>query len=205
MAIWSDFFPNVLPHVLGCPDPLLAQELRRAAQEFLRRTRAWKVWLDPTVTQDGAVEYDLDIPFGSVVVRVEKASAAGAPLDVLSPGTQLGDWADGGFAGSGLLSADRATFRLGRAQQGGKTLSIQASLMPSERAVGIPNELYSQYADPIGYGAKARLMAIPGQAWSNVDLASANTVMFERAVQSASVDAWRGHTNSTPRARVAWC
>ena len=80
---------------------MLVQELRRSSQEFLRRTRAWKAWLDPQTTADGSVEYDLDIPFGSVVVRVEKANVSGASVEVLSAGAQLGDWAHGGAAANG--------------------------------------------------------------------------------------------------------
>ena len=205
MAIWQEFFPSVLPHVLGCSDPMLVQELRRSSQEFLRRTRAWKAWLDPQTTADGSVEYDLDIPFGSVVVRVEKANVSGASVEVLSAGAQLGDWAHGGAAANGLVSPDRTTFRLGSAQAAGKSLSILVSLMPSERAVGIPDELYRQYADAIGHGAKARLMGTPGMPWTNVEMAAMNMGLFERAIHSVTVDAWRGHTNTSPRARVSWC
>ena len=63
MRDWSDFFPDVLPAVeLGTPEPTVVHQLRRAAQDFCHRTRAWRMTLEPITTVDGQSEYAIPLP-----------------------------------------------------------------------------------------------------------------------------------------------
>jgi len=205
MTLWQSWYPLVLGHVPGCPDPVLDQALRLAAQEFCRRTRCWLVWLDPVTTLETNVEYDLDLPTNSTVVRVERATLAGAPIEIRSFRALEANPDTATDGDGGLISADRATFRLGTLVSAGQALAVQVALMPSDRATGTEDGIFRQYAEQISFGAKARLMEIPGQTWSNAALSGFNAAKFDEAIGSVAVDAWRGHTANTPRPRARWC
>ena len=204
MAKWSDWLPDVMPRVMGASIPLVEQEVRRAAQEFMRRTRVWIEWLEQETTRVGSFDYEFDVPQGATVVRVERATLDGQPFDVQSFRALSADWTRPGADAQALVSANRATFRIGPVGTG-KALQAQVSLVPGERALGIPDELHAQHHQHIAHGALARLLVIPAQAWTNFDLASMHAAAFERAIHCVAADAWRGHTNNTPRARTRWC
>lgn len=205
MKAWSSFYPDLLMHVPGCPDPVADQELRRAAREFFRRTRAWAVWLDAVTTAAGARTYDLDLPTDSQVVRIEKATVNGQPIDVLSV-TQLDkDIETDSIDKAGLATIDRETFTVAEGYPDGVSIKVRVSLMPSKQAIGIPEALFSRYSDDIVEGAKRNLMLFTNTSFSNASMAAIAGGTFEAAINSKTVDAWRGGTGKTPRARLRLC
>lgn len=204
MASWSAWLPDVMPRAAGLSLPMMEQEVRRAAQEFMRRTRVWTEWLDAEAGSAGNQEYYFDLPQGAIAVRIERATLDGQPLAVESFRARPADWTVTHGTASGMVSADRATFYVGGDVQG-RQIQAQVSLAPGERSRGIPDGLFDQYRDHITHGALARLLAMPGQDWTNFALAPTHIAAFERAMDSVHADAWRGHTQNTPRARTRWC
>lgn len=204
MKSWASFYPDVLIHVPAAPDPLIDQELRRAASEYFRRTRAWVEWL-PSITTDAATRtYGLDIPAGATVVALERAALDGTPIDILiwreSP-------TDPEAAASGVLgigSRDRMDITIEKTPADGQALSVQVSLMPSRTATGLPDHLFEQHADAIRAGALSRLLLLPGQPYSNPAMAAVHRQTYEVELASAAVHAYRGETNITPRRRPTW-
>ena len=204
MAVWSDFHPHALVFVPGCPDPLLEQELRGAAIEFFRRTRAWVQWLAEITTLADDREYSIALPAGSEIVRIEQATADDRPIEVQIHRVQPADPATVQSSDYALASADRRTLTVLRDVAAGTRLRLQAALMPSLTAAGIPDDLFAQHMDAILAGARYRLKRMPGTL---ADDAGAKTALgeFERAIATVTLDAWRGHTNNVPRARPKWC
>lgn len=205
MAKWSAWGPDVMPHALGASYPLMEQEVRRAAHEFLRRTRAWTEWLAPEKTRPEGAEYEFDVPQGAAVLRIERATLDGRPFAVHAALACPSDWTEHGLDSPGLVSADRTTFRIAAGMAPGRAMQVQVSLVPSEKAAGIPDALAHQHHDAIRNGALARLLAVPGQAWTDMNLAAYRTALFEGAIDAATVDVWRSHTRNTPRTRIGWC
>lgn len=204
MATWSDLIPDVLPYVPGCPDPMLEQEIRSAAIEFFQRTRAWIVWLDPLQAQPDEREYQLALPEHAEVVRIERATKDGQPLAVSGYRTLPADPSRHDDTTAGLTSADRIAVWLPQPLATGVALQVQVSLMPTRSAPGVADALFSKHRAAIAEGAKYRLMTVPGPL-NQPKAAEDARQLFERAVASSSVDAWRGHTNTTPRATPKWC
>lgn len=205
MATWSDLYPDVLMYVPGCPDPVLDQEIRNAAIEFFRRTRVWTEWLEPIYTAAGVREYDLDLPSGSEVVRIEQATRNGSPLELEGFRTVPSDLAQGAVPGPlALTTADRVTVWLSQAVNQADRVQVRASLAPTRAATGIGAALFAQYRQALAEGAKFRLMRVPGPLHKPREAEEARQ-LFEREIAVASVDGWRAHTNVTPRARPKWC
>lgn len=205
MAVWSDFYPQLMPSVRGCPNPTANLALVDAAREFFRRTRLWREWLDPVTVQADQREYDIDVPTGSLVVRIEKCTSNGNPLDVLSAHQQESDFNTTDQMAQGIVSQDRAVFTLTRLVPAGTVLQARVSLMPSKTALGIPNDLFNQHYEDIVSGAKHRLMLLPKTDFMNPEIAMVEGGKFESAIGTKAVTAWRGATGNTPRPRVNWC
>lgn len=205
MASWSSLIPDVVPFVPGCPDPMIEQEIRSAAIEFFQRTRAWVEWLEPFQSQPGAIDYDLDLPAASEVVRIERATRDGRPLDVVGFRTLMADPSLAeSYGPMALTSSDRVTVTLSQPSGIGSRIQVQVSLMPTRTASGVGDTLMSKHRDAIAEGAKYRLMRMPGPMNQPASAEDARQ-LFERAVAACSVDAWRSHTNATPRSTPKWC
>ena len=203
--LWSAFVPYLAPYAAACPNPLLEAEARRAAIRFFRRTRAWVEWLDPVLSKEGSVEYDLDVPTGADVVRIERATLGGKPLSVLSFRDAPKDFVSSDLAEQGLVSANRKTFVLGNAVVAGLTCQVQVALAPSLAAVRLPDDLFELYGLDIANGALSAILAVPGVEFFQPDLAALKGSHFEAAINAVSVDAWRGFTASTPRVKTKFC
>lgn len=205
MATWADFYPELMPHVVGCPNPTANIALREAARAFFRRTRAWRQWLDPEPVVAGVREYDLPLPSGSMVVRIERCTVDSVPMNVLSHSEQLSDFTRYEQPEGGLVSRDRAGFVLTQSLPAGVLLAAEVSLMPNKVAVGIPDDLFGQFAQDIVEGAKHRLMLIPQTPFYNEGLAAVAMNSFEMAVATKTVEAWKGATGAVPHRRARWC
>lgn len=204
MTLWSAFYPDLLPWVIGCPLPMADLALQRSAKEFFESTRIWRAWLAPVTVLDGVREYDFVLPAGSAIVRIERSTLDGLPFDVLSHNNQTSNYADTEQEDSGLISTDRVTFTLARAVAAGAAIAAEVSLMPALDATGIPDDLFAQHANDISYGAKARLMMIKEASFYQPDLGAMSGRLFDAAVAAKTVKAWRGLTGTTPRPRVSF-
>lgn len=194
MLPWSKFLPHLVPSAQNCSDPQAFQALRESAREFFKRTRIWREWLDATTTRAGAPDYDFEIPAGTTVVRIERARLDGREIPILSPNCASND--------VGVLSRDRVLFTLNRQATPGQQVLVEASLMPSRMAPGIPEELFEQHYQDIVQGAIARIATLP--LFRDPEMARLASLNFEAAIASKAVEAWRGSTGNTPRARVRW-
>jgi hypothetical protein len=205
MAEWSRYLPDLLPHVGGCADPVAEQELKRAAAEFFRRTRGWRRWLSPLTLQASVRTYDLVLPAGAMVVRLEKATLDGSPIEIRSYQSFAADPGGADEQGAGVASSDRVSVTLAQFYPAGAELQVEVSLTCSDSSTGLDDELFEQHRDAIVAGAKGRLMLMPEKPFTNLELGSVARSTFEVAIGSEGIDAYRGHTNNTPRQRPKWC
>lgn len=202
MAAWSVFMPDVLVHVPKAPDPLVHNALRAAAREFCGRTRAWRVWVSCT---EASGVYTFTLPAGAQVVRFERATVNGKPLDTIPFTWPEADWrVHGSLLDQGVISDDLATFRVtGQPVTG--TLQAQVSLMPTRVASGVGDFVAERYLEGIAAGAAARLMSTKGADWYAPADSQLLRGAFDDAVSSACVDMARGHTGRLSSPRPIWC
>lgn len=196
MTPWKNFYPDVLTHAPGCPQPVMDQALLRAARDFCRQTRAWRATLDPIDLVAGESEYDLPLPNDGDVLRLE-------------------DWADISGDRVQLLSSQHTSFQCGRAvfTVTGRTvtvyptpagdapqvLTLNVSMVPSNSAAGVPDDIYGDYVETIALKAASMLQNQPAKPYTNPGAAGTNAAMYQAEVDSLKVRLWRGRTNSRPR------
>ena len=178
MRPWMHFFPDVMPQVPAVAEPMAEHHTRRAAQEFCRRTRAWRETLDAVSTRAGVLCYDLELPPMAELVRLEGATLGCEPLVL-----------DRSKPGAHIYTPDGKELILSRAPGDGLQLVATCSLKPGNQSPGIEDALFDLYADEIALGAVARLT---GDA--------VKQEKFEAACDRIKIHLWRGQAATRPRA-----
>ena len=183
MRDWADFFPDVLPAVeLGTPEPTVVHQLRRAAQDFCHRTRAWRTTLEPITTVGEQTAYDIPLPEQTALVRVEGA-------ELLGHGS-LALWRPGLGEGQYLLTRDARKVVLHRSVASDLTMVLDVTLKPGDMAMGIDDAVFDQYSEAIALGAVARLRGDP-----------VLRADFHTRCETINVEVWRGRAAVRPRVR----
>jgi len=202
---WDAWFPDVLVHAPFAPDPLVRQALCRASREFFRKTRAWVEWLDNEATATGVSStHAFVLPTESELLRMEQATADGRPAHVQSFRQRTADWTRHEEGPQAVISRDLVNVELVGGIAAGVKVQVQASLIPTLDATGLPDHLANRFHEAIAEGAKAIVLMTPGDFYKP-DLASLAQAVFTAAINTHTVDAYMGHTAEVPRARPKWC
>lgn len=210
------FLPHVIPHCPSCPDPVALHMLRRAAQRFCERTKAWRYTATQAISANGPV---VVTPTPSQIVEIESATFDGADL---SPSTFV-------YADPEQLTGQVSTGRPLRITQVGPgsvqiepftagTLRVSLFLKPRPgRSLSgdpsdplrdtldmVPAFLFDQHADAIAAGALALILAIPDQAFTNLQMAGAYGATFEAACVELEAVSRRGQQRAPRRVPARW-
>lgn len=190
---YSDLVSDVMPEVMGCPEPTIERAIRDSVIDFCERGMAYRVENDPVALPANVSEVDLEIPTRTRLVRVLKVRHGSKPLD---PRTRDdldadGDWTDIKGAPTHYTFVSETAIRVVPYPNQSTTdkLHIRFAVAPTRASVAFPDEIGEKYYEIICAGAKARLMRMPSQAWSNTNMAAAYTQIFEKGVNKAKLEA----------------
>lgn len=212
MKLWSAWLPDVLPHVMGCPNIVAESEIRRAAQDFFQRTRAYQVYVTTPVVAGQAFVEPVPADSGLNMIRVENASYDGERLMPINKATldtdqYLNDWATRTGTPRNRLQLTPGVIRLYPIPEVDAKTGVlsRLSVSPSNESLGVADEMYYQYLDEIKCGALSRLMIFPGSSWRNPELAMLYDGKFNSAIDSVHYLAARAFSNGRIAARPKWC
>lgn len=195
MKTFEAFFPDLLPLVPGCPEPVAKFALRRAAQRFCELTLAWRANMDPIYLTPGIDEYDLNLETTAELVRIEKALIGDRDMHVLTPNDCVSRHRPY------IECADKKTVFVNPTPTVEALLTITASLKPSNSATGVEDFLYDQYVSVIANGASGLLKQHPAKLYSAANGREV-WVEFESRCAGIKLSKWRGHGRNTPRTRA---
>lgn len=198
----------VQPEVPGCPDPNIERAIVFTADEFLRYSHAWNVTSDPFVLEDGVSDYDIDIMPGSLPISVSKVwtqSLELAPVTMDQLALVLPNWQTAtstepryynmvkGFGTMTVypIPAEPLTTQL----------TVQAVYTIKNTSTTVPDQIVDHYLETISAGAKARLMLMPGVAWSNPQLAAMYRQQFAVGMSNARIETMKSRTPGSMRVR----
>jgi hypothetical protein len=193
MKTWIDWYDFYLRDLPGLTSFAAANELRKAAQEFCRRTGVWRKTMD-TMTLTATDIHDFELSSTEKVVKITSAKLNGQTLDPLTR-EQLDD------QNRGITAISATQFQLYPEPASGDTLDLKVTLTPSNTALGVEDFIYDDYAEAIAYGAKARLMRRKDTDYYDPAEAEVNEARFERAISQAHFDAAKGKTRAPLRTR----
>ena len=193
---------RVLAELTGNPNTLLVrEEIMGAMAKFCEGSWAVNVDLFPQTIAPDLIAYPIDIddPKNLRLTEILRVGINGTsispigidaaeqkyghPLDACNPGapsefTRRDD--------DEILILPRPLHRLTNA------LTMRVSLAPRINAEKVPDLLVEKYRDEIIHGSLGRLMAMAGKPWTNGEMSSYHTAMFNAAVVQTKNDVQRG-------------
>lgn len=207
MALYEDFFPNVLYDVQGAPEPVVINAIRNACIEFCEKSLVLTRDHDPITVIQGIVDYDLEPPGGYLVVKVQKAWLEHNPLTPLAPdivkdaavyNRLFSSYEAGNSTPRSYLQKDERTISVWPAPEKKypNGLTLRVALKPTRASTEIEDVILEDYAETIAFGALARLMSSPGKAYTNLEMAAANQGRFLTGINVARSRALHGHVRS---------
>jgi len=203
MQTWDQFYPDVLPSVMGCPNPMVDRALLRAAQVFCSKTQVWKVWLADIATLALATEYVAVLPTTSELVKLERATLDGRPIIITAPEILPADWQTNPSGISDcIFTIDRKTITLLPAKPAGLLLRIEAVLKPSNTALGVEDHLFDQYSGTIAMLATAELLKLPDRPWGNPVYGQEMASLANEQMATISFQKLRAFASAIQRARI---
>lgn len=208
MSTLSEFLPYVLPYVAGCSSPLAEMHLRRICIDFCTYTAVVQATLDPMDALQGQIEYDIDTPQGTEAAFILDAHLNGQMLPILNGMGGSGTTAFASELPPGMPTAlqqlpgnqmvlDRAPWITMPA-----AITLHVSLKPTRNTNNVADVLLNDYAVPIGYGAVAQLMMIPGHHFSNPALAQTFANAWQRERTEARIRANKGFAQASSRVKA---
>lgn len=204
MASIDTILDHVMPHAPHLGVDLARIEIRKAAIDFCRKTKADRRTLAAFDTTVGNPFYTLSAPENTAISEI-----IAVKLDDDDPGLNP--------VRQDEIPADAQTItgkpKLFSAEQGGTRLQlilspdavyavdVTVALEPASTSTVIADWIAQRYAPEIGYGALASLLAQPSKPWSNPALAGHYKGLFGAAILDVSSAADQGFTAAPTRTR----
>lgn len=196
MAVWTDFYDDVLPEVPGVTVALAERQIKKAALEFITRSGLLHKTITAIDHPGGAVAVDLQTKLQSneILVRLMGVWYQDRPLTLTSAESlaqEMPDWMSRTgtpefYLVEGLTNLwtppSPATVQVG-------ALKARVVYGLDYSATSIPDAVFKLYREEIAYGAKSRLMAMPKKPWTDMALAGAYLATYTQAINSAAVRA----------------
>ena len=203
MKTWSEWLPDILPHVPGCPNIVAEHELRRAARIFFIQTRAWQVFLPTVPVAIGQSAIDLTpADTGQELVRVEQVYYDGKVLDEETPERLSSifyeDWSTKTGTPLAYVQLTPNIVRTYPLPIVAATTGVRArvAITPSQTATGVQNDLALRYWEDLRTGALSRLLIFPSVPWANIPLAANYVAMFQGTIDSVNIQVARSFGNA---------
>jgi hypothetical protein len=201
----SQFSPLVAPEVPGCPAQIIANKILKSAISFCEGTGAWIYEHADISTVAGTRSYAFVPPTGGVVDSILEAFYNGEPLlpksimdlqEIYPSG-----WRSEQDTPLYYLRLVETSLDLAPKPSAVGTISLLVTCKPALTATVVEDFLYNSHADTIAAGAKALLMAMPGQRWTNPGLMAFNQSEFDSGVASARLSVSTGKVGAVLRVK----
>jgi hypothetical protein len=206
------FYPWVTPYVQSCPDPQIKQAIRDACIDFCTQTSLVQTVESQNVIA-GEPQYDISPPVNHSLIRVIEVMLNERPLEAV----QIDQVKHGAAMRAGedtvvaaVVGTPNRYYQVRPTDDtiflwpvpdlsSTSTLAIRATFTPTRAASQVEDVLFDDWAPEIGYGALARLLMIPGQAWTNPDMGSYFSKQYGKAVASATAFSRKGKVSDHAR------
>ena len=191
MAIsYESLLPSILPIVSGCPDTLVENNIRSAVIELCEKASVYQAELDPLTTVGNIYEYDLEPPSGTTVQKILWITHQGKDLEPITSTLleqRLPKWRAGNGVPEYYVQQGSSLVWLAPipTTTGVSSTIVRAVLKPTHTSTACDNDVMNDYRDTIINGALFRLLRIPNQAWTDLQIAGVYGQLFNEGVENA--------------------
>ena len=205
--LYSDLTTEALPEVPGCPDITIERAIRDAVIEFCDSTLCYTVDQDPVSIYAGLSEVDLELPSGTRLVQFIRGQIGREQLERKSRDDLFAtetDWQTMTGRPSVITYASETSVRLVPIADKALTeqLYIRFAVTPTRASTAVADAIGERYFKEFTHGAKAMLLQMPGQPWSNPQLSVVYRMMFERDMREAKLTVSQDSVAGTKRFRI---
>lgn len=199
----SEFYPYVLPYVIGCPLPVVDHHARLATIEFCRRTSCWQKTMDPINSNgvDHLIELDQDTGLQIVKVKAVTVDGINWPLVDSSAGLAL---LRSGSQQSFCFTQDNKILHIHPLQVAGIAVQVDAVLAPSRTATTIDDVIGNDYLQDMAHGAVASIQRIPAQEFTDINSAVAEQQQFNNRIGTVAAKVSRGFLAQKMRSHASY-
>lgn len=189
--IWRDFAHYVMPHVIGCPMPVLVHHARLTAIDWCRKTLCLQRDID--LVADGlSNEVTVTPPAEHTVVRVLAVGVDGKDRELVHP--RLGQqYVRSEHPGDFCFTSDNVTLSVYPLEAASTPIVVTAALMPAlNTSTEIDDDVALQYAGDIAHGVIAAIKLLPdfddpkGAATQQALYASARTTVAAKLMRASA-------------------
>lgn len=180
MTPLSSFLPEIMLAAPGLADVVAESYVRNAAITFCNLTKCITETLDAETVAAGDYEYDV-VPGGSEeLVEVLNVYVDGRPIDPISEQELrrgYGAWRDKSGHPS-HYKADTEVLRLFPIPTTAVSVEAEIVKRPTTTTTHLADALYKEWREAIAAGAMSKILMIPGQTFTNPQMAAVYGVMF---------------------------
>lgn len=189
---WSDFAPYVMPHVIGCPSPIMEHHAKLMTMNWCRKTLCWQKWLDDCRTVPGQPVIELDVEQGLHIVKVFQVHVGGRQIDMVHPQAGRAVAAEGQDDGAEAVFYDTngTLYKLPTPTER-LPVRVFAALTTSMGSSTFPDDL-AEYVPDIAPGITASIQMLPKQVFSSPADAQTNSAMYRSRVETIAMKVGRG-------------
>jgi len=191
MAIsYESLLPSILPIVSGCPDTLVENNIRSAVIELCEKASVYQAELDPLTTVGNIYEYDLEPPSGTTVQKILWITHQGKDLEPITSTLleqRLPKWRAGNGVPEYYVQQGSSLVWLAPipTTTGVSSTIVRTVLKPTHTSTACDNDVMNDYRDTIINGALFRLLRIPNQDWTDLQIAGVYGQLFNEGVENA--------------------
>lgn len=200
MAGFDTLLPRIVTRAVQVPEPAAIDAIREATIELCEKARAWPFQVDVTLTSAAADE--IPVPPGAVLHEIETVRFDGRRLE---PRT-IYDLEDR-FSAANTQGAPAYYAQLlegsiiVKPPAPGEVIRVSGYLKPDIRAAEAPDYLLREHRELIADGALARLLLIPGQAWTSLELGTYHQARWQHQLDHILANFLQGQQRAPLRTR----
>lgn len=204
-----DWYPEINPDIPAVPISALIETVRAAAIRFCEKTHLWTIDLTEIDVVDGTGDYTLTVPGAQYAELIEvqnvKFKQDGEDDDQYQRVNPISEvqmdlqrsagWKSQSASGESKYEyyidpVDKTTLTLVPTPDEDSTagLLVKVVIKPLRTATVLPDFLYAEHREAIGFGAKANLFSRKGMIWYDQVESSKNEVLFQNACSNGK---WR--------------
>jgi hypothetical protein len=210
MTAIFELTPMILPFVRDCSAPAAVVAARFACIEFYKLTLWQQEMLEPVDLWAGQAIYELEVPPDTVAAAAMRVEIDGRskPLEFKTKDEldqRYGrSWTS--MVGNPIFVTqfDPGSICLVAAPDtdAPKAMRILCAVQPTPDAVEIDDSVFNYYAEPLAYGARARLVETAGQPYYDPQSAPMLWGRFYGGVSEAKARRMREHTRAVQHVQL---
>lgn len=226
MAALETLVPKVRRDVPNCPDPIIVDELAEAARDFCRQTTVWRNECPAITIETDVHTYRLRHPDG-LPHRIHEATYQAPDQTSRRPLFPLNEHRARGGAGYGdyhqtfhpvgqsqdwkirtgtprwyshyLTNLDVRVIPIPTSSDADGFLHFTVSLLPKMDARRLPEWIVERYYEALVAGAKARLLKMANQQWTDANKGALENDLFEKELAIAKAEVIQSFTTMNQR------